>query len=51
MKKGTELDQEIEDLEYMASGLTYEHQQSARMALLQKADNLKLIKQEEESRQ
>ena len=49
--KGQELDQKIENLEYLASTLQYDHQQSARIALQSKAENLKLIKQEEESRQ
>ena len=50
MKKGQELNQEIENLEYLASTLQYDHQKSARIALQSKADNLKLIKQEQETR-
>lgn len=36
-----EIEQEITNLEYMASGLTYKHQQSAKTELEMKAQKLR----------
>ena len=42
-KEIKKLEKEISDLEYMATGLTYEHQQEVKLGLLSKVEALKSI--------